>query len=77
MISAVKRLASIKILASKVKRRLAEAKLYLTTKRIVTIDFGSSAIRIMESRGRRVMKWASVSLEPNTLPELYNSLMGG
>jgi len=33
-------------------------------KRVVTLEIDTTAIRVMETSGRRVIKWASLSLEP-------------
>ncbi len=40
-----------------------------TAKRVVTLDIDSSTIRLMESSGGVVRKWASVSLEPGRVEE--------
>lgn len=37
--------------------------------KIVTLDIDSATIKLMETRGRRVVKWASLSLEPTTAEE--------
>ena len=40
-----------------------------SAKRVVTLDIDSSTIRLMESAGGLVRKWASVSLEPGRVEE--------
>ncbi|MFC1937486.1 pilus assembly protein PilM [Chloroflexota bacterium] len=37
--------------------------------RVVTLDIGSSSINLMEARGEKVVKWASLSLEPGVIIE--------
>ncbi len=44
------------------RKRIVEAAAELTMKKIVTVDFCGTDIRILQTRGRRVKKWASISL---------------
>jgi len=37
--------------------------------KVVTLEISSTAIRLMETEGRRVIKWASLSLEPGVFEE--------
>ncbi len=46
---------------SSVRKRIAR------DKRVVTLDIDSTAIRVLEASGGTVIKWGSVSLEPNTV----------
>jgi len=38
-------------------------------KRVVTLEIDTTAIRLMETRGREVIKWASLSLDPTTVED--------
>ena len=44
--------------------KLAVKKQLALTKRVVTLDIDSTAVRLLETRGEKVTKWASISLKP-------------
>ena len=75
LISVVRRIAQTgRVLSSRAKqsvsvasKRIAEAATELTMRKIVTIDFCGTDIRILETRGNRVKKWASISLGANRI----------
>lgn len=47
----------------RLKVRLVEWAREMTATRVVTVDLDGTAVRLMESKGKRVLRWASASLE--------------
>jgi len=63
-------ISTVRKLISAVRERIVLAR----AKRVVTLDIDSTAIRLLETRGGRVTKWASVALEPdNTEGEIFSN----